>query len=38
LPDILSKAEHLDVPSTIIKKFGPYLMAALFNEKLEASV
>ncbi|CAK70453.1 unnamed protein product (macronuclear) [Paramecium tetraurelia] len=37
LADLINKAEQLDSPSSIIKKFGPYLMTSLFNQKLQES-
>ncbi|CAK69402.1 unnamed protein product (macronuclear) [Paramecium tetraurelia] len=37
LAELISSAELLDSPSSIIKKFGPYLMTSLFNGKLQES-
>ncbi|CAD8213697.1 unnamed protein product [Paramecium octaurelia] len=37
LTELINKAEQLDSPSSIIKKFGPYLMTSLFNQKLQES-
>ncbi|CAD8193616.1 unnamed protein product [Paramecium octaurelia] len=37
LAELIGKVEQLDSPSSIIKKFGPYLMTSLFNQKLQES-
>ncbi|CAD8108617.1 unnamed protein product [Paramecium sonneborni] len=37
LQSLLSHSEQLDSPTSIIKKFGPFLMTSLFNQKLEES-
>ncbi|CAD8212840.1 unnamed protein product [Paramecium pentaurelia] len=37
LAELIGKAEQLDSPSSIIKKFGPFLMTSLFNQKLQES-
>ncbi|CAD8097774.1 unnamed protein product [Paramecium primaurelia] len=37
LAELIGKAEQLDSPSSIIKKFGPFLITSLFNQKLQES-
>ncbi|CAD8125989.1 unnamed protein product [Paramecium sonneborni] len=37
LQSLLNHSEQLDSPTSIIKKFGPFLMTSLFNQKLEES-
>ncbi|CAD8113103.1 unnamed protein product [Paramecium sonneborni] len=37
LVELIGKVEQLDSPSSIIKKFGPFLMSSLFNQKLQES-
>ncbi|CAD8076161.1 unnamed protein product [Paramecium primaurelia] len=37
LQSLLNHSEQLDSPTSIIKKFGPFLMSSLFNQQLEES-